>query len=787
VRIKRLTLESFRGATQQVDVHFDPTKAVVLIFGENGTGKSTISDGIDFICNRRYGSLDDRSMSEKPKTHIVSLGQNPKNIKVSLSTTSGDFSAVLSKEGPSVLPSTGCPEARILRRSNILKLLEAQPKERFETLKTFIAISGIEKSENALRSAQRGAKAAADEASRSYLQARDELEKLWVLESKPGASATEWATTECEKDISGQQKKLNHIDKILPGIEALKSKLAELLEFETEFRVAKEILGEAEDRVREAESKLAASNAALLKLLEDAREYLLPLGSATNCPVCEQEIGAQALVSRLAIRIAEMSELATVAQIAADAKRSVFEKETIMVRALGDCCTSAATLGKELKVSELQEIDYLGINWDEYEQLIAEEGSAAVRVNSARKFSTLVLPSHGTLTEQRQATQKSINQRNALLGHRTTYSEKGSSATQLSNVASRLAKALEVVVDQRKSYIETALLEIATEVERLYAKLHPGEGIGQIRFHLKPNTIGSLDFDARFQDASDVPPQAYYSESHLDTLGICVFIALAKRYKGKGAILVLDDVVTSVDGPHLDRFMQLVHEESSQFDQIIVTTHYRPWKDRYRYARGPMANTQIVELRRWTRETGIRTDLALSVLHELKAALTSEKFERQIVASKAGIQLENVLDFLTFTYRSKLPRQADPNYTLGDLAGGIDTRLGKVLRVLRTAGPHEGKSEVLLKELIDKATSKNWVRNEVGCHFNSMAADVTDSEIREFAEFVVQLSDKIICEKCGQFPDRRPTGSSWQCPCGEVELLPLVNPGTALGSIAPEA
>ena len=787
MRIKRLTLESFRGATQRVDVQFDLTKAVVLIFGENGTGKSTISDAIDFICNRRFGSLDDRSMSEKPKTHIVSLGQNPKNIKVSLSTTSGDFSAVLSKEGPSVLPSTGCPEARILRRSNILKLLEAPPKERFETLKTFIAISGIEKAENALRSAQRGAKAAADEASRSYLQARDELEKLWMLESKPGGSAAEWARSECEKDISGQQKKVNDIDAILPGIEALNSKLAKLLNFETDFRVAKEILGEAEDRVREAESKLATSNAALLKLLEDAREYLLPLASATNCPVCEQEIGAEALVSRLAIRIAEMSELATAAQIAADAKRSVFAKETIMVRASGDCCTSAATLGKELKVSGLQEIDCLGINWDDYEQLIAEEGSEDVRVDSARKFSTLVLPSHGTLTEQRHATQKSINQRNALLGHRTTFSEKGTTATQLSNVASRLATALEVVVDQRKAHIETALLEIATEVERLYAKLHPGEGIGQIRFYLKPSAIGSLDFDARFQDASDVPPQAYYSESHLDTLGICVFVALAKRYKGNGAILVLDDVVTSVDGPHLDRFMQLVHEESSQFDQIIVTTHYRPWKDRYRYARGPMANTQIVELRDWSRDTGIRTDLAFSVLHELKAALTSGKFERQIVASKAGIQLESVLDFLTFTYRSKLPRQADPNYTLGDLAGGIDSKLGKVLKAFRTAATHEGKSEVLLKELIDKATAKSWVRNEVGCHFNSMAADVTDSEIREFAELVVQLSETIICEKCGQFPDRRPSGSFWQCPCGEVELSPLVNPGTSLGSIAPDS
>ncbi len=117
LKIQKLTLVGFRGATKPFEVEFDTSKSVALVFGENGTGKSTIADALDFNCNRHFGSLEDRSMADQPKSHIASLGQDPKKLRVVLSTTVGDFTAVLSKNGPIVTPATGCPDAKILRRS----------------------------------------------------------------------------------------------------------------------------------------------------------------------------------------------------------------------------------------------------------------------------------------------------------------------------------------------------------------------------------------------------------------------------------------------------------------------------------------------------------------------------------------------------------------------------------------------------------------------------------------------------------------------------------------------
>ena len=125
-KVSKLSLFGFRGATQPVEINFDTTKPVTLVFGENGTGKSTIADALDFVCNRHFGSLEDRSMSAQPKSHVTSLGQDPKKLKVLLASSVGNFTGTLSKDGPVIAPATGCPDARILRRSNILQLLDAQ-------------------------------------------------------------------------------------------------------------------------------------------------------------------------------------------------------------------------------------------------------------------------------------------------------------------------------------------------------------------------------------------------------------------------------------------------------------------------------------------------------------------------------------------------------------------------------------------------------------------------------------------------------------------------------------
>jgi DNA repair exonuclease SbcCD ATPase subunit len=46
MKLLKLGIRSFRGATQPVVIDFDTDKKITMIFGENGNGKSTIADAI---------------------------------------------------------------------------------------------------------------------------------------------------------------------------------------------------------------------------------------------------------------------------------------------------------------------------------------------------------------------------------------------------------------------------------------------------------------------------------------------------------------------------------------------------------------------------------------------------------------------------------------------------------------------------------------------------------------------------------------------------------------------
>jgi energy-coupling factor transporter ATP-binding protein EcfA2 len=785
-KISKLSLFGFRGATQPVEINFDTSKPVTLVFGENGSGKSTIADALDFVCNRQFGSLEDHSMSTQPKSHVTSLGQDPKKLKVILAASTGKFTGTLTTGGPSIAPSTGCPDARILRRSKILQLLDAQPKQRFEALKAFITVPGIERSENALRVATNTVKDNYNEATRAYTQANDELEKLWIAENKPGKSALEWAAAEAAKDLSALDTVVATIGRISTSFQNAETSLNSLDRALTDLATARAAQTKAEEEQKKVEAKQSKRNVALLGLLQDAKKYVAGHKDLAQCPVCEQGVKTDNLLTRLDARIGEMNELSGAATAVATAKRGVEGKESIVTQARKEFCLQVKTLGALLKTSSLKEVTDLEIQWLNYEDLLAHDQPSDALEAKARELWTAVIPCKQPLATRKQTDQKSINQRNAIKGHFDTHTEKLKSATALAGLSQKLDKALEIVAQQRKAYVEGVLVAISGEVERLYLKLHPGEGIGKIRFYLKPNAIGSLEFDAQFQTESEVPPQAYYSESHLDTLGICVFLALAKHFMTDNTIVVLDDVVTSVDSPHLDRFMQLLHDEAPNFNQMIVTTHYRPWRERYRNARGPAAKTQVIELRMWSLDWGVQADEAVTAIKELRACLAAPKMDRQGVASKAGIQLESILDFLTFQFGCKMPRQTDPNYTLGALAMAIDSKLGKLLKTLKPGTASQPKAETLLKPLIDELTNKAWIRNKAGCHFSNLGSEISDPEIKEFGTKVLALSDALVCVGCEAFPTSKPSGSYWQCECGKIELHPLIQPGAPVASLKEE-
>ena len=103
---------------------------------------------------------------------------------------------------------------------------------------------------------------------------------------------------------------------------------------------------------------------------------------------------------------------------------------------------------------------------------------------------------------------------------------------------------------------------------------------------------------------------------------------MAKYFKDH--IIILDDVLTSVDQAHMDRFIQMLHDENNSFNQIILTTHYRRWREKYKFHRQPSSDIQLIELHPcWSIEQGIKNSETKLAIEELKTLKNQNPFDRQ--------------------------------------------------------------------------------------------------------------------------------------------------------------
>ena len=91
-----------------------------------------------------------------------------------------------------------------------------------------------------------------------------------------------------------------------------------------------------------------------------------------------------------------------------------------------------------------------------------------------------------------------------------------------------------ILHDERIRHANDTLEAISGDFADLYQTIHPREQIETIRLYLHPTKKASAQFDGTLFGKQDASPVACLSESHLDTLGLCLFLALEKRETPNG-------------------------------------------------------------------------------------------------------------------------------------------------------------------------------------------------------------------------------------------------------------
>jgi hypothetical protein len=359
-----------------------------------------------------------------------------------------------------------------------------------------------------------------------------------------------------------------------------------------------------------------------------------------------------------------------------------------------------------------------------------------------------------------------------LRGALRTYQENVQAQKELNALLPQLKRALEIVEAERRALTDSILVRIAGDVGRIYELVHPAEGLNQIRLELDPQKRASLEIAASFGGEPGTPPQAYFSESHLDTLGLCVFIALAALDRPQDTILVLDDVLASVDEPHAERLIEMLYAEASRFRHCLLTTHYRPWKEKLRWGWLKSGPCQFVELAGGTNPPGLKLARSIPDAERLRALLAETPPDSQLVCAKAGVILETALDFLTQLYECPVPRRPNGRYTLGDLLPAMDRKLRHALQVEVLGKDAAGNSTYATRSLtpmLDELLRIAQARNVFGCHCNALSFALLGSDALGFGQQVLELIGALADPAAG-WPRNGKSGEYW-ANAGETRRL----------------
>ena len=739
-----------------------------MVYGENGTGKTTICDAFEFLAHERVSSLDGYGLGKALEKYWPTAGKSATDLAVTLETNAGTCSGRIVNKKVAIAPLALRPKIELLRRQQILNLIQAQPKERYDAIKRFIDIAGFEASEDALR--QQG-KALAEDCSRARLaegQSLQELQGFFEAAGSPaGLNPVTWAKQKLAEPATSLNADIAAITKLRTAFDALKALPARV-------ETRQKALTDATTALAKAESELAAAAAAVtdgaadtLAVLEAGSQYLDGHPDATECPLCRSGENAAGLAKAIATRLATLGTLRTATATRQQCATAVTNAQATVTQLESDYSSAIATYTTAKD----------GHAWKAVVQLPAATPPVDLHSLAAWLSTNEALAQTWPGVEASWRDEKKFTETLKTASDR--YEQNLSTRTNLDALVPKLEEVLKHCVEQRQAFTNKIIGDIAQEVGRLYEQVHPGEGLDAIALPLDPKKRASIELEAKFS-GKDVPPQAYFSQSHLDTLGLCVFLALATRDRPSETILILDDVLGSIDEPHVERVVGMIYEVSERFRHNIVTTHYRPWRERFRWgALKPGQPCQFVELSGWHIAEGMSLVGCLPEVDRLKKLLAATPPDTQAICSKAGVILEYALDYLTQRYECRVPRRQGNAYTIGDLLPAIDNKLRDALKVeIRdgVADPHATPTNVVpLKPILDELSRIAQVRNAMGAHFKAISFDLLDQDAVGFANHVVKLVDALSHPDDG-WPSNDKSGSYWRNSGDSRRLHPLKKP-----------
>ncbi len=765
-KIKNLKIKYFRGIVER-DLQFEG-KSIVL-FGENGHGKSSFVDALEFFFKGNVPYLDEAQTTSTVR-HVPHISYKKKDCKVEIEFLQGAVKAYRTFQDVPQLPvhlesyfKLGSATPFILRRKYLLDFIVAQPAPRYAQL---AALMGIKKLDNI---------------ELIMMRKRDEISDSVVsLQGKLDRAGEEL------KDIFGEEvrseshlvelinKRLQKYGKAISSIEdilKIKPKLVEEIQgidFEKAGKF-KKIIDKAKNLFSnitflEKHKEFWMSLDTLLKdkqkieeivfqqLLEQGKNLIVEK-ELNKCPLCLQPFE---VVKRDDV-IASIERRLKDYKIVGEQIKEVKRLRTKLNSDLSEYSDKFEDLRKQMfQVGYKKDLDFLDNIKASLDKLRVDSSKEILKIRldplnlylkrlneEAPLIKDIITWSEGEL-QKITVTKKSeeiVNIIDLLTKANETYNKITKTSAELDK-KKKLESHMKLIYDTFIKIKSDEVQKIYNELEgdfcRYYEHLHPNEESGAIKLEVKRRA--SAEIKGRFYERDNEDPRGFYSEAHLDSLGLCIFLAFVKRFNAGFPLIVLDDVVSSIDASHRNRIGELIFTEFPD-NQFLITTHDNIWFEELCAAQQAFnvgSKFKNIRIIRWSLNEGPILDKYKPRWEDIEDKLQTR--DKQGAGNAGRICLEWILDEMTINLIATVPRKRGNRFEVGDLYSPLKNRVKKLLP------EYYSSNEQTFQKLETHKIFGNLLS-----HYNPDFQNISINEIRDFIDSVKSFYKLFYCENCKEF------------------------------------
>ena len=302
--------------------------------------------------------------------------------------------------------------------------------------------------------------------------------------------------------------------------------------------------------------------------------------------------------------------------------------------------------------------------------------------------------------------------------------------------------------------VQQRFAQVSHDLSTFFSLLEEStDGLADPVLKVLPDQERSVVLEIAFHGNVVSPAYKYLSESQLNSFGLAVFLASAKRFNPGFGFLLLDDVVNSLDGYKRPRLLTLLKHHFADY-QVLLLTHDDVWRDRITRV---LPSWKRMHFKRLEFGVGpIVADLPSSV--EVIETLLSDDKPR-LAGQVLGPAMEDELQDLCQSFEARVTYNRKNEYTLEPLLNAFTQRVKDKL------GPTHALP-VACAALVSESGFRNLCAHEK----NPAIPLSTD----EMASVLVRWQAVLVLTRCAHPPCRGDllawNGSSFRCPCGHTIL-----------------